>query len=253
MRALAALLVLALPSLAAAATEAVDATFEQANQAYLHGDYRGAIDKYEQVLATGVIHEDLHYNLANAYFKADRIGPAILHYELALRLDPAQEDVAANLKLARDTAAARWQDRLQGAEKDPLWMRALAPFTLGGLTLAFLGLYGALFLLALVVYLVRPGIARVALSVLLVFATLSTVGAGVLFLGRWALENRVEQGIVLPDELAVKEGPGSDYQTSFLIHGGLQLRVVGRDQEWERVRLANGLEGWVRARDVGRL
>lgn len=243
---------LALSSGAAfAATENGDATFEAANQAYLHGDFKGAIDRYEQVLATGIVHEDLHFNLANAYFRADRIGPAILHYERALRLDPSQEDAAANLKLARETAAARWQDRLQGAEKDPLWMRLLAPFTLGGLTLGFLALYGALFLLALAVYLVRPGLLRVGLSVLLVFVVIGTAFGGGLLGGRWWLEYRVEQGVVLPDELAVKEGAGADYQTSFLIHGGLKLRAVGRDQDWVRIRLADGLEGWVHARDVG--
>ena len=243
-------IVAALP-VRARADQSVDATFEQANQAYLHGDFKGAIDKYEQVLTAGVVHEDLHYNLANAYFRADRLGPAILHYERALRLDPSQEDAAANLKLARETAAARWQDHLQGAEKDPMWMRLLAPFTLGGLTLGFLGLYSALFLLAVVVYLARPGLLRVGLSVLLAFAVIGTMFGGVLLGGRWWLEERVEQGVVLPDELAVKEGAGADYQTSFLIHGGLKLRAVGRDQDWVRIRLADGLEGWVRARDVG--
>ncbi|MSP62106.1 MAG: tetratricopeptide repeat protein [Myxococcales bacterium] len=251
--ALALLAAAAAPASADAPEGGPDTAFERANQAYLHGDFKGAIDAYEQVVAAGVVHEDLHYNLANAYFRADRLGPAILHYERALLLDPSQEDTEANLKLARDTAAARWQDRLQGAEKDPLWMRALAPFTLGGLTLIFLGLYCGLFLLALVVYLVRPGFVRTALGVLLVFVGLGTLFAGSLLGGRWWLANRVEQGIVLPDELAVKEGSGADYQTSFLIHGGLRLRVTVREGEWIRVRLANGLEGWVRDRDVGRL
>jgi hypothetical protein len=29
--------------------------------------------------------------------------------------------------------------------------------------------------------------------------------------------------------------------------------MLDRDQDWVRVRLANGLEGWLRAEDVGRL
>jgi hypothetical protein len=29
--------------------------------------------------------------------------------------------------------------------------------------------------------------------------------------------------------------------------------LLDRDQDWVRVRLANGLEGWLRAEDVGRL
>ncbi len=237
----------------AAADSAVDANWQRANQAYLHGDYPAAIDAYEQVLAAGVVHEDLHYNLGNAYFKADRLGPAILHYEQALSLEPSQEDTEANLKLARDTAAARWQDKLQGAEKDPLWMRALAPFTVGGLALTFLALYVGLFLLALAVYLIPRGFLRTASGVLLVFVVLATLGAGTLLGGRWWLANRVEQGILLPDEVAVKEGPDANYQTSFLVHAGLRVLVAGRDQDWIRVRLANGLEGWVRDRDVGRL
>jgi tetratricopeptide (TPR) repeat protein len=246
-------LLLVSPSLFAAELD-IDATFRRGNEAYLHGDYKAATDAYEQVLNAGVVHQDLEYNLANAYFRLDRVGPAILHYERALQLDPSQEDAEFNLRLARDTAASRWQDRLQGADKDPLWIRVLAPFTLGGLGLLFLGLYGALFLLALAVYLLpRGGSLRVVAAALLAFNLLGAGGAGTLLFGRWWLENRVEQGIALPDELAVKEGPDGNDQTAFLIHAGLRLRVTGHEQDWVRIRLANGLEGWVRDRDVGRL
>jgi tetratricopeptide (TPR) repeat protein len=237
----------------ARAGEATDALFERANQAYLHGDYQQAIDAYEQVAGQGISDENLHYNLANAYFKSDRLGPAILHYEQALQLDPSQDDAESNLRLARERTAARWQDRLQGAERDPLWMRVLAPFTLGGLGLAFLALYAGLFAIALAVYLLPRGLLRTASAVLLTFLALGTVAAGGLLGGRWWLEKRVEQAIVLPDEVAVKEGPDANDQTSFLIHAGLRVRAVQHEQDWVRVHLANGLEGWIHDRDIGRL
>ena len=248
-----ALLVVAAAGATARADESVDAVFERGNQAYLHGDFKGAIDAYEQVLATGVVHEDLHFNLANAYVKADRLGPAILHFERALALDPSQEDARENLKLAREAAAGRWQDKLQGAERDAFWIRALQDFSPGGLTLLFLGVYAATFLLAFIVYLLPSGFVRVSMIALLVFALAGTLGTGGLLGGRWYLANRVEQAIVLPDELAIKEGPEANTQTSFLIHAGLKLRVVEHDQDWVKVRLANGIEGWTPARDVGRL
>ena len=232
---------------------ALDAIFERGNQAYLHGDYKNAIDAYEQVLAAGVVHEDLYYALGNAYFKADRLGPAILNYERALALDADQDDAQHNLKLARQTAAQRWQDKLVGVEADPLWMRALAAFTPGGLTLLFLGLYATMFALVLVVYFLPRGFLRVSVSVVLVFVILGTGGAGALLGGRWWLANRADYGIVLPDEIAVKDGPDASYQSSFTVHAGLRVRAVARDQDWIKVRLANGLEGWIREREFGRL
>ena len=76
--------------------------------------------------------------------------------------------------------------------------------------------------------------------------------AGILLLGRMNLD-RIPFGIVLPDMVAVKEGADSAYRTSFEVHAGLRVRLLDRDQDWVRVRLANGLEGWLRAEDVGRL
>ena len=37
------------------------------------------------------------------------------------------------------------------------------------------------------------------------------------------------------------------------MHGGLRVRVLEREHDWVRVRLANGLEGFLRAEDVGLL
>jgi SH3-like domain-containing protein len=76
--------------------------------------------------------------------------------------------------------------------------------------------------------------------------------AGLLLLGRINLD-RIPFGIVLPDMSAVKEGADAGYRTSFDVHAGLRVRLLDRDQDWVRVRLANGLEGWLRAEDVGRL
>ena len=76
--------------------------------------------------------------------------------------------------------------------------------------------------------------------------------AGALLAGRVHLD-RIPFGVVLPDEIAVKEGADANYRTSFAAHAGLRVRVVDRDQDWLRVRLANGLEGWVRAQEIGRI
>jgi hypothetical protein len=76
--------------------------------------------------------------------------------------------------------------------------------------------------------------------------------AGLLLLGRMNLD-RIPFAVVLPDSVAVKEGADGNFRTSFEVHGGLRVRVLEHEQDWVRVRLANGLEGFVRAEDVGLL
>ena len=83
------------------------------------------------------------------------------------------------------------------------------------------------------------------------------LGAGALLTGALLARarhlDRIPFGVLLPDEVAVKEGADANYRTSFDAHAGLRVRIVDRDQDWLRVRLANGLEGWVKAQEIGRI
>lgn len=63
--------------------------WDMANTAYINGNFHSAAEVYEEILSRGVSSVKLYYNLANAYFKEDRIGKAILYYKRALRLAPA--------------------------------------------------------------------------------------------------------------------------------------------------------------------
>jgi tetratricopeptide (TPR) repeat protein len=230
-----------------------DATFRRGNDAYFHGRYQEAVDAYEQVAALGVVSEDLFFNLGNAYLKAGQLGPSIYNYERALELDPTQENVVFNLQVARETARKKGEDRLAGAEGTPFWMRVAGQVTVNWASWLFLVLYVSLFALLIALHFVQPGFLRVSLVAGLVFLGLATAAAGTLLGARLYLAERVEQAIVLPDVVQVKEGPDPNYQSSFGVHAGLRVRITEKEQDWVRIRLANGLEGWVRERDLGRL
>ena len=93
---------------------------------------------------------------------------------------------------------------------------------------------------------------RPALTAVTAVLAAGAVLTGALLAGRVVLD-RIPFGVVLPDEIAVKDGADVNYRTSFAAHAGLRVRVVDRDQDWLRVRLANGLEGWVKAQEIGRI
>ena len=238
----------ALPS---ARADRVQEAWRRGNEAYLHGDYAAAVAAYEEVDRQGPASSDLAFNLGDAYFRKGAIGPAIWAYERALALEPGDEDARYNLDKARKLSARRAHDRMEGEDKDPAWMRFVGGLAPSTVTWSFVALYVAFFA-ALVARRGARSETRPALTAAAAVLAAGALLTGALLAGRVHLDG-IPFGVVLPDEVAVKEGADVNYRTSFDAHAGLRVRVVDRDQDWLRVRLANGLEGWVRAQEIGRI
>ncbi len=238
-----------------ARADVLDEAWKRGNGAYLRGDFPSAVVAYEQLDRQGVISAELVYNLGNAFYRQGQLGRAIWAWERAVALDPDADDARYNLAQARRTAARRVQDKIEGAERDPVWIRAVTELTLSTETWLFLGLYVAFFVtLGLRLRARRSGghDDAPAWGALAAIFGVTAALAGALLVGRIALD-RVPFAIVLGDEVPVKEGADVNYKKTFDVHAGLRVRLLDHDQDWVRIRLANGLEGWVRDRDVGRL
>jgi len=255
---LCALFLLAL-SARAARGDLLDEAWKRGNDAYLRGDFAAAVAAYEELDRHGVVSPDLAFHLGNAYFRRGELGRAIWSYERALTLAPDDEDARYNLTQARKLAQRKAEDKLEGAERDPLWMRVvgeLTPTATAGLFLAFyLGFFAMLFWRRAQRRRARTATEPHGTALPTTLAALTGVGvvlSGLLLLGRITLD-RLPFAIVLPDQAEVKEGADSHYRTSFKVHAGLRLRLLDRDQDWVRVRLANGLEGWLPANQIGRV
>ena len=253
------LLALALAA-APARADLLDDAWKRGNDAYLRGDYSAAVAAYEQIDRQQVVSAELAFNLGNAYYRQGQLGRAIWCWERALAIDPDQEDARYNLDQARKVEGTRVHDKIEGAERDPAWVRVVTQLGAATETWLFVILYVALFVaLGLRVRARRRtgtddaehghGSAWTALAAIL---GASAALAGLLLVGRVVME-RMPSGVVLADQAAVKEGADPNYKTSFEVHAGLRVRLLDHDQDWVRIRLANGLEGWLPARDIGRL
>lgn len=239
-----------------ARADRLDQAWQRGNQAYLHGDYAAAIAAYNELRDQGVRSTDLFFNLGDAYFRSGAVGPAIWSFEEALVQDPGNEDARFNLAAARKQAErlARGGDTAAEApaqDRDPLWVRIAMALSASAETwlfvAAYLGLFGFLFARALARADLRPalGIAAAAFGV-------AALLLGALLMARVQLE-RLSFAVVLPANVEVKEGADASARTSFALHAGARVRLVDTDQDWVRVRLGNGLEGWLRGSDVGKL
>jgi tetratricopeptide (TPR) repeat protein len=228
-----------------------DEAWKRGNDAYLHGDYEGAVAAYEELDRQGVVSEDLYFNLGDAYYRKGRLGPAAWAFERAATLDPDDEDTRFNLEQTRKLLARRTRDKIEGEEREAAWIRAVTALAPSTETWLFAALYLAFFVVLAARR--RAGDdARPALTATVALLGAAAALSGALLLGRLHLQ-RVPFGVILPDAVEVKEGADVNYRTSFQLHAGLRVRLLDRDQDWMRVRLGNGLEGWVRSQDIGRL
>ena len=60
-----------------------------------------AIGVYLAIEEQGIESDDLYFNIANCYYKINKVAPAIYYYEKALKVNPTNEDAAANLAFAK--------------------------------------------------------------------------------------------------------------------------------------------------------
>ena len=127
-------------------TEA-EAAMQSGNTFYQKENYEAAAKEYESVLENGYESAPLYYNLGNSYFRLNELGKAILNYEKALKLEPGDEDVIYNLRIAE----ARTIDKIQEVPEifiSEWWNVLVAIFPVSGWGIVFIILY--LFMLVLI-------------------------------------------------------------------------------------------------------
>ncbi len=242
----AALLLLAGPGSLQAATPAE--LFDAANSAYESADYGAAISAYEKILAYGVYDPRVHYNLGNAFFRSGRLGPSILQYERARKLDPGDAEARQNLVVAR----SQIRDRVAEPELQfpVLAVRDLLDGTSPNrMTFLFLLFYIPTTALIGAIPLSRDAVRRRVFAYSAAVVGLCTVVA-LGGLGYKIHDATSERAIVMEERVDVLAGPGEDNTVLFTVHEGTRLDVRNRREDWFQVSLPNAGSGWIPASAV---
>ena len=239
--------VVAMAGLTGPRVDAQEAFFDEGNQRYQEGDFRGALDRYVQILDQGLEGGELYYNVGNAYFKLGELGPAILYYERARRLMPADDDLAANLELARSLTTDAvtplpefWLFRIVG-----WWVNLLPrPALLWFAALAYLAA-----MTGLIVTILRPATPVAALGKrVAVVSAATTLLLGINLVVRELSFGAAEEAVVMSAEATVQSAPSEDVALQiFTVHEGTKVRIDRRSDDWAEIVLEDGKVGWTRA------
>ncbi len=230
-------------------------TWTAANEAYRRQSYEEAASLYDSLIRMGYEEAELYYNAGNAHYKLDHMGSAILNYERALRLNPGDENVLHNLKLAN----ARTIDKLERQPelflgkwlKEGYRSRNSESWGVLGLSLIWIAfLFGALF-----VFVKGRGLKQLSFFAGVLALVLSLAAAG-LSVSRGTDEADNREAIVMTPAAYVKEAPNG--QTNLLIlHEGSKVEVLDEIEGWRKVRIkaisTGEVEGFVRSEQVTKI
>jgi len=217
--------------------------FQGGNSAYEQGRFREAAEAYEKIVGYGVADPRVLYNLANAYFKLGKLGPAILNYERALRLDPSDQDARDNLELAR----GQIRDHVEEAEIPypvKVVQDSLDTVPVDALSAVFLCLYFITCALVACLPLTGGEARRRLLGYAAAAAGVLALLAGGAFVE--SIQSRTAaRAIVMTDRVDVLSGPSAENTVLFTVHEGTRLEVRNRRDGWYQVSLPNAMSGWI--------
>jgi tetratricopeptide (TPR) repeat protein len=242
------MLLLVISPLLAFSNDAASALFKKGNDQYTKAQYKEAIASYQKLVDGGYQSVAVYYNLGNSYYKTNDIAPALLYYEKAHKLSPGDEDIRVNIQLANSKITDKI-DEVQEFFITKWWHSFILAFSLN--TLAVISVL--FFLTGSLIFILYRFTGSVTIkktsfyvAILLLFFGLVTI----FIAGRQAdyFESH-QQAIVFSGSVTIKSEPGKG-KDLYVLHDGTKVEILEHNNEWIKIRLVSGSEGWISATDV---
>jgi len=234
-------LVLSINSVSAAN---VDSLMMQGNQLYQNKQYDEAINTYQEILDQGYASAALYYNLGNAYYRAGKIGYAILNYERGLKLEPDNEDLQYNLKIVK----ARTIDRIKEVPQIFLvdwWVTLITAFSLTTWQVLVIIFYLILLASITIFFVIKNGRLQ-RYSVYSAFISLLiAIFFTIILFANLNRETSKDFAILTTNTVAAKQSPNDSSNDLFVVHEGLKVSVLSQFGDWVEVKLYDGKVGWL--------
>ncbi len=229
-----------------------EANFEQGKELYKNGKYQQAVDAWMKILDNGEHSAELYFNLGNAQYKLNNIGPSVYYYEKALQLSPNDSDIKNNLAFAENA-------RIDAIEPLPKtifskWFHAVSEiFTFNGWAVGAV-IFSILFVLFFLLYYFSYSEKRKRLlftsSLLSIFLLIGSLTMA--FLTYNDVKND-QPAIIFSEEIEIKSEPNMGSNAAFTLHEGTKVQITAQDGNWYRIALADGKDGWIPATELKQL
>ncbi|MFH6961282.1 tetratricopeptide repeat protein [Flavobacterium plurextorum] len=224
--------------------------FDKGNALYQKGQYQQAADVFESIVKEDKQESaEVYYNLANCYYKLNKVAPSIYTYEKALVLNPHHPEALNNLKFAKKRTIdeikevpkvgfAKLIQNFTGIFDYDTWAKISVVISFVFL-LCFIGYYFSQLTISKRIYFIGMFIFLVAL--------LLSVSAGM------SEKNHFDNdrpAIVFAELSEVRSEPQKAGSPVILLHEGAKVYVIETVGKWKKIELTDGQEGWIDASTI---
>lgn len=217
--------------------------FALAQEAYNDGRYAEAAAVYENMLTDGLTNMEIHYNLANTYFKSGDLVKAVWHYRKAWYSDPRDPDIRANLRFALNATGA--------VPPDPtLTQRVFSSLSLHEWKIVTLSGYLAVCLFLLLAILLRRSRRSLLGLCLLPVAAVLLAGGG------WRFWHQLEthfEGVITQADTVARHSPFEEGVAFYKLPAGALVRQEAEQENWIKITYDNKSGGWISKDNILRL
>jgi Bacterial SH3 domain./Tetratricopeptide repeat. len=218
--------------------------FYQGVTYFTAGSYKEALQIWTDIYNTGYRSANLDYNIGNAYFKLNNIPLAILFYERAYLLKPADENINYNLQIARTLIVDRFQEIPELFFIK--WYNFVSLFlsTNSWAKISISSFILFLLLLSLYIYSSRYRHKIFGFWLGVFFIVLSLISLAFTIRNK-SLVYDSHKAIISSPMVNGKSSPDKSGNDIFVLHEGTKVTVEDEVGEWSEIRLSDGNKGWV--------
>lgn len=230
--------------------------WEEANkffkQAKTKQQYEEAISYYKKIVDLGINNGHLFYNLGNAYLKAGKTDYAILYYKRAEKYIADDPYLIENLKLANSIISKKIQ--FTNSKEKPAFEFLFFwhfQFRYNTRLLMFIFLYFSFWLL-LMIKLTKFKFPFWNFFIVIAFLLFAIGGS----LGYDILYKSNNQAILIGESINIRKGDAATYEFLYgdkKIYGGIEVEILEKRNVWIKVKLPDGLHGWVKNSSVKKI
>lgn len=228
----------------AAQAQNLDSLFVQANKSYQQEDYLNSLELYTAIENQNVVSGELFYNMANVYYKTNKVAHAIYYYEKALSIEPNNKDILFNLEFAKRMTLDNIEELPKSVSqrfRDNIVLK-FTYNTWAVISVSFAFLFAILFLLYHFsyatslkrIYFITSSITVIMVSLSLLFSYQNY---------QYATSTRT--AIIFAQQAQVKSAPTKSSEVNFELHEGTKVFVLESLDNWVKIKIADGKIGWI--------
>lgn len=227
-------------------SQEVNKLFAEGNTFYKEENYTRAVGVYLAIEEQGMESDDLYFNIANCYYKMNKVAPAIYYYEKALKVNPANADAKANLAFAKrmtiDVIEELPKTFLQRFSANIIQKLPFDTWAIMAVIASFLAS-----LLFLLYYFSSSSTKKLFYFNTSIFAVFIMIVTVFFAYNNFKTVQKDRVAIIFSPKVEIMNAPSASSDEIFELHEGTKVIVLDKLDNWKKIKIADGKTGWIYA------